>query len=143
LIGWLSLLSHLDRFGARRVEYIWTFTTFSILANTIHQRRRASDAKKGQLRRIASLAALLLASTEVAARADDLPSLKAPPTASGNPWSGFFVGGHLGYAWGDSSELPAESKVEGGRDADRLPQLSVFHPPARRLNKKEQCFRRP
>jgi high affinity Mn2+ porin len=77
--------------------------TFSLLANTIHLRRRASGSKKRRLRRIVSLAALLLASSEVAARADDLPSVKAPPTASGNPWSGYFVGGHLGYAWGDSS----------------------------------------
>ncbi|MGO9392754.1 carbohydrate porin [Rhodoblastus sp.] len=37
------------------------------------------------------------------ARAADLPSTKAAPeapVAAGDPWSGFYVGGSLGYGWG-------------------------------------------
>jgi high affinity Mn2+ porin len=37
--------------------------------------------------------------------AADLPSAKGAPSAPNvsDPWSGFYVGGHLGYAWGGSS----------------------------------------
>ncbi len=37
------------------------------------------------------------------ALAADLPSQKEAPAAPVDPWSGFYVGGHFGWAWGDSS----------------------------------------
>ncbi len=51
---------------------------------------------------LATLAAGCAGAVAIAA---DLPSLKnapLPPVTAVEPWSGFYVGGHLGYAWGHS-----------------------------------------
>jgi high affinity Mn2+ porin len=37
------------------------------------------------------------------ALAADLPGQKEAPSAPMDPWSGFYVGGHIGWAWGNSS----------------------------------------
>jgi opacity protein-like surface antigen len=56
--------------------------------------------------RSVALAALLAVMNPVGALATDLPLpmyTKAPPTPAVTPpydWSGFYVGGHLGYLWG-------------------------------------------
>jgi high affinity Mn2+ porin len=48
-----------------------------------------------------------LATAEKARAADDIMVTKAPPipysVSSGYNWSGFYAGGHLGYAWGSSN----------------------------------------
>jgi high affinity Mn2+ porin len=48
-----------------------------------------------------------LATAEKARAADDIMATKAPPipysVSSGYNWSGFYAGGHLGYAWGSSN----------------------------------------
>jgi high affinity Mn2+ porin len=55
-----------------------------------------------------STAAILIASVN-SAKADDSLVTRAVPAASAIDWSGFYVGGHLGYAWGNSNwtEIPA------------------------------------
>jgi high affinity Mn2+ porin len=50
---------------------------------------------------------IALATAEKAHAADDILVTKAPPVpysvSSGYNWSGFYAGGHLGYAWGTSN----------------------------------------
>jgi high affinity Mn2+ porin len=50
-------------------------------------------------------AALCLATTSTGLAADLTPSypVKAPPLPAAYDWSGFYVGGHIGYAWGNSN----------------------------------------
>ena len=50
-----------------------------------------------------SALALLLDGSFIAAKAADM-AVKAPPPAilAAYDWSGFYAGGHIGYAWGTS-----------------------------------------
>src|SRR5271166_3024098 len=52
-----------------------------------------------------TLALVIAAGLSSPARAGDLPSAKEAPEApaAGDPWSGFYAGGHIGYAWGNSN----------------------------------------
>ena len=54
----------------------------------------------------AGLLALLLDGASISSKAADMPG-KAPPPASlaASDWSGFYAGGHIGYAWGSSDWL--------------------------------------
>jgi len=64
----------------------------------VEQRKRPVRAL---LLRAVGLAIVCLAAT--AAGSADLPSNVPPPSASSDyDWDGFYLGGHLGYAWGDS-----------------------------------------
>ncbi len=62
-------------------------------------------------------AAFCVAAALVApARAADLPMpVKAPPVATGSNWSGFYVGGHAGYAFGnnDFGFIPEFAELSG------------------------------
>ncbi len=52
---------------------------------------------------ISTLALAIAAGLSCPARAADLPSTKAAPEAlARDPWTGFYVGGNIGYAWGNS-----------------------------------------
>jgi high affinity Mn2+ porin len=65
-----------------------------------------------------SIAVIVIACAD-AAVADDLVPTKAPATTYGGPaynWNGFYAGGHLGYAWGNSNWTagsPGAANVSG------------------------------
>lgn len=59
-----------------------------------------------QMRNIAIVFAALGLSTAVASAADMAPAYKAPPmapVAAAYNWTGFYIGGHVGYGWGHNS----------------------------------------
>ena len=67
---------------------------------------------------IVALCAVALASVQHALAADDVVVTKTPPlrVSSAYDWSGFYAGGHLGYAWGSSkwtASSPGAPNVSG------------------------------
>ncbi len=75
-----------------------------------------------------TLALAIAAGLSCPARAGDLPSQKeAPeaPAAALDPWSGFYAGGHFGYAWGNSNwtahSIPSGAPLASG-------SLGLFQP---------------
>jgi len=63
------------------------------------------------------IGALIVIASAQGAAADDIMVTKAPPTRapSAYDWSGFYAGGHLGYAWG-SSNWTAGPSLSGSFD---------------------------
>jgi high affinity Mn2+ porin len=51
----------------------------------------------------ASLITALVVTSAESAMAADLMATKAPPISTAYDWTGFYAGGHLGYAWGNSN----------------------------------------
>ena len=67
------------------------------------------------------LAGLLLVALAGSGAASDLPVKAPPPAASSYDWTGFYVGGHLGYAFGGSNWSSTQTgtaapAVNGGFD---------------------------
>jgi len=57
---------------------------------------------------IATVVVMMAARGAVAADIPVMLPTKAPPPApSAADWTGFYVGGHLGYAWGNSNFMTA------------------------------------
>jgi outer membrane immunogenic protein len=54
------------------------------------------------MKRITTAAALFGAVLTVPAIAADMPVKAAPPAAVVYSWTGFYIGGHVGYAWGNT-----------------------------------------
>jgi high affinity Mn2+ porin len=56
---------------------------------------------------MAPLIAATVITSARGASADNILATKAPPISAGAPsaydWTGFYIGGHLGYAWGNSN----------------------------------------
>ena len=81
--------------------------------------RKLCNAKRGAVAGLMAAAALCLAAPT---RAADLP-LKAPPALPFFDWTGFYVGGHFGYAWGNSdwtASTPGAPDISGS--------LNLFQP---------------
>jgi len=55
------------------------------------------------MKRVATAAALFSALIAGPAVAADIPVKAAPPAAVVYRWTGFYIGGHLGYAWGNTT----------------------------------------
>jgi outer membrane immunogenic protein len=53
---------------------------------------------------LAAIIAGPAAAADMAARAPAAPAYKAPPPVALYNWSGFYVGGHVGYSWMDSTD---------------------------------------
>ena len=67
---------------------------------------------KAQL--LASVAMVALAAAGPALAAD-LPLKAQPPVAAAWNWSGFYIGGHAGYAWGRDSFTNINDPFFGGK----------------------------
>lgn len=74
------------------------------------------DQMRAVVKKILSLAAAIAVSGLCNANAADLaarPAFKAPPLAAAYDWSGFYVGGNVGYGWGGNTD-PRLSLVNPG-----------------------------
>jgi outer membrane immunogenic protein len=63
----------------------------------------------------AALAVLAAATPAFAADMARRPIYKAPPAAPLFNWTGFYVGGHVGYGWGDAGGLDTDGWFGGGQ----------------------------
>jgi high affinity Mn2+ porin len=68
---------------------------------------------------VGAVIGIALATAQRALAADDILATKAPPAPSAYDWSGFYAGGHVGYAWGTSNwtaSTPGTPNVSGSLD---------------------------
>jgi high affinity Mn2+ porin len=68
---------------------------------------------------VLSTAAVIIAWAK-GATADDSMVTKAAPVTSAIDWSGLYVGGHLGYAWGNSNWTASPTGAPGPRISGSL-----------------------
>ncbi len=70
-----------------------------------------------------------LASAQLACAADGIMQTKAPSsnTASAYDWSGFYAGGHLGYAWGSSNWTASTPAVPAPSTSGTLNLFQPFN----------------